>query len=300
MTVRTFTWADLPALFELVSLVRAGGAEGPGSTELLREELAQPGLAPQENCFLYENDRELQAYYIVHPELPIGRAVLEMGLRPGHTGGGIEREVVRSAMVRAKGMGAGALHVCLPPTESRRALLEEEGFSKVRDYWTMRWRQKELSSTELPEGFSVESSRPVDVQRLTEVQNASFSGSWGFCPNTVEEVTHRAGMSICSPEGILFLAHGKDTAGYCWTCVRGDSGSLIGVIWMIGIAPAYRGRGLSKPILLAGMDYLNSRGVKTIRLDVDGDNSPAIGLYTSVGFVKVGEDHWFEAPLSEP
>jgi mycothiol synthase len=66
---------------------------------------------------------------------------------------------------------------------------------------------------------------------------------------------------------------------------------------MIGVAPDYRGRGLSKPLLVAGMRYLLSAGVSEIGLHVDGANTPAIRLYQSVGFQKIGELNWFEIKL---
>ena len=67
---------------------------------------------------------------------------------------------------------------------------------------------------------------------------------------------------------------------------------------MIGVVPDYRGRGISRTILLASMDYLRSLDVADIGLQVDGSNTPATRLYTSVGFEKVGELHWFELVLS--
>ena len=42
------------------------------------------------------------------------------------------------------------------------------------------------------------------------------------------------------------------------------------------------------------MQYLKPTGVADIGLHFDGINSPAIRLYTPVGFEKVGELHWFE------
>jgi ribosomal protein S18 acetylase RimI-like enzyme len=62
---------------------------------------------------------------------------------------------------------------------------------------------------------------------------------------------------------------------------------------MIGVAPDYRGLGVSKPILSASMEYLKAVGVDDIGLHVDGDNMPAIRLYSSMGFNKVGELHWY-------
>ena len=71
-----------------------------------------------------------------------------------------------------------------------------------------------------------------------------------------------------------------------------------GVIGMIGVVPDYRGRGISRTILLASMEHLRSLDVADIGLQVDGSNTPATRLYTSVGFQKKGELHWFERELS--
>jgi mycothiol synthase len=105
-------------------------------------------------------------------------------------------------------------------------------------------------------------------------------------------------MANTSPQGIIFLNHGDTTTGYCWTCLSSVNGSIRGVIGMIGVSPDYRGRGISSGILLAGMEYLRSLDVADIRLEVDGSNTPAVRLYTSVGFEKAGELHWFERGLS--
>ena len=67
---------------------------------------------------------------------------------------------------------------------------------------------------------------------------------------------------------------------------------------MIGVVPAYRGKGLSKPLLLRGMEYMRTKGVGSIQLEVDGENAPAVGLYTSVGFQEEARLHWFEERLS--
>ena len=300
MTVRNFAWADLPALVDFINLVRdVGGEEDEVSLESLKEELGQPGLVPEANCCLFEEDRGLLAYYILHPEVRICRAVLELGIHPHRKRSDTEKEVVGSALAGAKELGSRVLHICVAASGSMGHLLEVEGFSRIRTYRVMRWQGREVPPMELPPGFAIESFRPGDDGRLTEAQNASFGGSWGFCPNTVEEVRYRAGMTGSTPEGILFLIHGDDTAGYCWTRTIGNPEHPTGVIGMIGITPSYRGRRLSHPILLAGMKYLHSRGVKYIKLDVDDQNTPALKLYGSVGFETATAIHWFEALLSE-
>ena len=306
MAIRSFTWADLHELLEFINLTR--NAEGDNrvlSPMSLREELARPGLSPEENCHLFVDDITTQAgnglwaYSILHPELRIGRTILELGVHPSLSETGAEKEVIRAAVARSRALGASILHISVTPSEYWETMMEGEGFSLVRRYRLMRWQGPKVPPVELPQGYSIESFRPGDEERLTTVQNASFGGSWGFCPNIVEEVSYGVGMSMSDQDGILFLAHGDDTAGYCWTYVIGESRPVAGIIGMIGITPQYRSRGLSKPILLAGMNYLYSRGVDQIGLDVDAENTPGVRLYTSVGFKKAQEYHWFESRLSE-
>ncbi len=299
MTIRSFTWRDLSSLSSLINLVRTtDGDERTVDDSLLREWLAQPGLSTEKNCWLVEEGHEVTGYAILYPELRIQRTLLEMGVHPSYRGGDIEMQIVRQGVARAKELGARVLHLCFSPASSLSAVLKEEGFSWARRYWGMRWQEDHIPSPKPPPGFSITTFQNDDAERLTQVQNASFEGSWGFCPNTIEEVEYRARLSISRPEGIFFLCHAEETAGYCWTNIQGTPKSSVGFIGMIGITPSYRGRGLGKPILLAGMEYLHSAGVKHIELNVDGENAAAIGLYQSVGFQKKAELHWFEAPLS--
>ena len=300
MRTRNFSWNDLAALVPFLNLVRSAGDDDRVVTETsLREELGRPGLLPEENCLLFEDGGELVAYSLLHPELRVGRTVLEMAVHPEHAETGIEREVIRAGLARSRDLGAEILHTCVGPSRFMQDLLAEEGFRHAREYWLMRWQEATVPMAEMPPEFAIGSMGPNEAERLTRVQNATFTGSWGFCPNTVDEVSYAAGMSASRPEGIFFLTKGQDTAAYCWTYVLGDPKEPIGVIGMIGVDPRYRGRGLSKPILFAGMQYLSSRRVKYISLDVDGENVPARNLYLSVGFSKVMELHWFGARPSE-
>ncbi len=301
MRTRNFSWNDLATLVPFLNLVRKTNGDDRLVTETsLRKELGRPGLTPEENCHLFEDDLGLMAYSLVHPELRIGRTVLEMAVHPERAETGLEREVIRASLARSKELGAEVLHTCVGPSRFMQDLLTEEGFRHAREYWLMRWQESTVPTSEIPSEFTIDSMRPGEEERLTRVQNAAFTGSWGFCPNTVEEVTYTTGMSASRPEGILFLTRGQDTAAYCWTYLQGDPKEPFGVIGMIGVDPRYRGQGLSKPILFAGMEYLSSRGVKYIALDVDGENVPARSLYLSVGFTKVMDLHWFEAWPSEP
>lgn len=296
MDVRKFTWADLPKLTDLMGLANPS-EEGLRTQDLLAEDLGRPGLLPEDNCTLFEEGGELIAASLIHPESAIGRAVLEMWLHPAHIEPSLQGDLVRTARSHAGSMGSRVLHVCVSPHGPWPALLQKEGLAKVRTYWLMRWQEPDLPPAESPEWLNLGRYLPGDAEELTGIQNAAFGGHWGFCPNTSEEIAYRAEMSISPHDGILLLRSDSATVGYCWTCTLGDAPHSIGVISMIGIDPAYRGKGLSKPVLLAGMEYLRSQEVIYIQLDVDSENTPAVKLYSSIGFKVVEELHWFEASL---
>jgi mycothiol synthase len=53
---------------------------------------------------------------------------------------------------------------------------------------------------------------------------------------------------------------------------------------MLGVDPDYRGRGISKLALQAGLAYLKEKGIGTVELTVDSENRVAYSLYKSSGF----------------
>ena len=63
---------------------------------------------------------------------------------------------------------------------------------------------------------------------------------------------------------------------------------------MTGVHPSYRGRGLGRGIVLAGMEHLRAEGAGRIELEVDAGNVPARELYLSIGFRKIAESLWYE------
>ncbi|PRC48327.1 ribosomal-protein-alanine N-acetyltransferase, partial [Mycobacterium sp. ITM-2017-0098] len=56
-------------------------------------------------------------------------------------------------------------------------------------------------------------------------------------------------------------------------------------IHTIGVDPAYQGQGIGRQLLLRLFEYADGA---TIFLEVRTDNAPAIALYESAGFTKVG------------
>lgn len=62
----------------------------------------------------------------------------------------------------------------------------------------------------------------------------------------------------------------------------------VAVVHLLTVAPAWRGKGLSRALLRACLDEARARGLKTARLDATSNNAPAIALYESEGFKWIG------------
>lgn len=60
-------------------------------------------------------------------------------------------------------------------------------------------------------------------------------------------------------------------------------------ILTIAAAPAWRRHGVGREMLAEHLRHAALLGVKTMFLEVDPDNAPAVALYKRFGFVKVGE-----------
>jgi mycothiol synthase len=89
-------------------------------------------------------------------------------------------------------------------------------------------------------------------------------------------------------DGLLLLEEGGRLAGFCWTKVHADADPPMGEIYVIGVDPDFHGRGWGRALTVAGLDHLAGRGLTVGMLYVDADNTAAVTLYRSMGFV---DDH---------
>jgi mycothiol synthase len=325
--IRKFCWGDLEPFTLLFNEVNGvSGTEKAFDPELMRQLLSQPGRDPERHCYLAEVGAAptltlprfagegtkiptpvkrvgaaptLAGFVHVVHEPAIGRALAGLGVLKSQRKRGIGRALISAAVEHSKALEASVLHIQVPSDDPySHRLLKSEGFAPVRRYWRMRWQRGEVLRAKLPQGFSMRSFRlGQDEEALTKLQNAAFADTWGFCPNTVEEIRARVRFKRTEPEGIIFVLEGDRPAAYNWTLMASGAQAAIGWIAMTGVHPDFRGRGLGKAAVVAGMEYLVSRGVSAIELEVDSENAPARELYLSLGFQKLREMVWYERKL---
>jgi mycothiol synthase len=272
----------------------------------LIESLGQPGHCPEENLFVTDKAGKVVGYVDVIPELNIGRAVISGMVHSEHREKELAKMLVERAVRRAFELKAKRVHVNIPSDNARvERLFVEMGFEFVRRYLEMRL---DLSETKLP-GVNRNASRCRHMKRgeegkLAELQNRSFADTWGFNPNTAEDITYRTCLHNCFPDDVLLTCKGEEPVGYCWTRIyRGEGGvpteAIRGRIAMLGVDPEHRGKGIGKTVLGAGLSYLKWRGAGSIELTVDSENKPACALYRSAAFRVHAQSLWFERALGK-
>jgi mycothiol synthase len=83
------------------------------------------------------------------------------------------------------------------------------------------------------------------------------------------------------------LLHHIDSklAGFCWTKLHLDTQPVLGEIYVIAVDPDRAGKGLGRSLTVAGLQHLAKLGTTVGMLYVDNQNSGALNMYTSLGFV---------------
>jgi mycothiol synthase len=126
-------------------------------------------------------------------------------------------------------------------------------------------------------------------------------GSWGYNANTSEEINYRINLPNCSQKDIILAFDSNKPIGYCWTRINLQKDKApsegMGRIYMLGVDPDYRGRGFGRQLLLVGLSYLRSKGLRVVQLTVDRENKAARALYKSVGFKLWTSTLWYEKRL---
>jgi ribosomal-protein-alanine N-acetyltransferase len=134
----------------------------------------------------------------------------------------------------------------------------------------------------------IDAAGPRDARRLGQLHSASFHRGWReveFEQLLAERntLTHR-------------LRVGRQTIGFIISRLAADEAEILSV----AIDQAWRGRGLSRELLATHLGHLAGRGIRTVFLEVEENNQPAVKLYQRAGFRVVGRrEQYYREPSGQ-
>lgn len=221
---------------------------------------------------------------VAHLDTEEGEGSAELVVHPAHRRVGLGRRVVEALLERTAGVRLRIwAHGQLPGAVALAARL---GFRNARELWQMeRGLEDPLPAPELAEGVRLRSFvEGVDEAEFLRVNNAAFAwhpeqGGW-----TLADVRLREAAPWFDATGFVLAVDPQDRLlGFHWTKVHAGE-EPVGEVYVVGVDPGARGMRLGTALTVAGLRYLQERGLRRVILYVEADNEPAVHLYRDLGF----------------
>lgn len=296
---RPATWEDLEAVVRLFKACdRAdAGVEDP-TREHLEEQWRRPSFdLGHDSTVALDEGGSIVAYGEVsglNPELSFdahGR------VDPAHRARGLGAALVAWALERAadRTPTPPKLYSAISDSDlAGRDLLERNGFAYARTFRHMeRDLRGDVARPAPPPGIELRPYRhPDDSGGAYDALDEAFRDHWGYEP--FPRQVHDDEMGRADPAITPVAADGGEIVGVCLArLVEGT-----GWVDVVGVRPAWRGRGIARSLLGSTFAGLAELGVPGVLLNVDSENATgALGLYASVGMHVRRAWHVFEKPL---
>lgn len=218
-------------------------------------------------------DQSWSVEFVIHPSIR-------------HADNQVAVALLKSALDEIARDGGGHVHLWVPkPTARHDEIAAAVGLVRGRELYQMR-RLLPLPSSMLADRIE---TRPfvagADEHAWLELNRRAFldhpeQGAWDLA--TLEDRQHQSWFDA---EGFLLHDGEEGIDGFCWTKVHDDDDTVVGEIYVLGVDPDVRGKGLGRRLLISGLAYLGRLGIHTAMLYVDAQNTAAVSLYTSAGFI---------------
>jgi mycothiol synthase len=136
-----------------------------------------------------------------------------------------------------------------------------------------------------PDGVTLRGFEPGDEAEVLRVNAAAFAHHPEQGSLTLDGLRERMAEPWFEPAGLIEAWSGSELLGFHWTKRHSPE---LGEVYVVGISPAAQGRGLGRLLTLAGLHHLSD--VDEVHLYVEADNTPAVRLYSGLGFTHAAAD----------
>ncbi|TAK73081.1 MAG: mycothiol synthase [Dehalococcoidia bacterium] len=241
------------------------------------------------------------AHTVTYGDDAARRASCEFVVHPSFRRRGIGRLLLSHAIMHAQSQAAGRLDLwAYNDSAASGRIATQFGFSPARQLLHLHRHVRALPAVATPAGRTLRAFRPgADEPAWLALNNRIFGGHPENGTWTLEDLRARMAQPWFDAADVLMLDVDGQLAGFCWLKVedrRADG--RVGEVYVIGAAPEYRGRGLGRYLLAAGMRHLACRRADVAAIYVEQSNAAAVNLYASTGFHHHHVDVCYARPLA--
>ncbi|GAB2978961.1 mycothiol synthase [Amycolatopsis acidiphila] len=229
-----------------------------------------------------------------------GRQVAELIVRPDRRHRGFATQLVEALVDKAGAVvSQDKLRVWSHGDHPAAArIAERAGFTRARELLVMHAPVAESDWPEpsLPQGVTLRTFVPgQDEQAVVDVNARAFDWHPEQGALTVEELRATEEEDWFDAAGFFLAERDGKVIGFHWTKVHPADpdrfdGEPVGEVYVVGVDPGAQGGGLGRALTLAGLRHLRERGLGHVILYVEGDNAPAIAVYSRLGFTRYAVD----------
>lgn len=303
--VRTFIDDDMGAYRKLFFQ----GAKERGETwlespEYFRTIINRPNHCPQHDLFVLSHTKQgLIGFADISSEVKIKRIICDGFVHPDFRRMGLATRLLESVFKRSQEIGAEVIHVCVNEgNRTAHQFLSASGFFPKRHYLELALEMEKVKASPSDRGWEgIGHFHEGQETLLAQVQNKVFSGSWGFCPNTTEDIKYYLRLTQVSIHDVILMEKNHTVIAYLWPQRLGfGKGSSVkkSRVHMFGITPEFRGKGWGRRLLQYALERFKEEGIITVELTVDELNAQAMSLYESLGFQVIAGQVWYEKKLT--
>ncbi|MFC2160753.1 GNAT family N-acetyltransferase [Acidobacteriota bacterium] len=299
--IRNYLSSDFDRLANFYKRTVECALSNDNYSEILVRKFSRPGYDPTKNYFIAEKNNEFIGYADLVYEKQIKRIVADIFVLSQYRNKGLGSDLLSCLFRRCRDLKAENFQISVPEFNREASFfLLKQNFSIVRYFHTLEMAVSKTKSLEWDlKDIVFTLFKSGEEDELASIQNKIFSGSWGFCPNTVEEIKYYLQLTGCRIEEVMCIGEKGKKIGYVWPHkLPRDKGSKHMRLHMLGVDPEFQGKGLGKKLLQAAFYRLKKQGVKTFELTVDSENTPAVSLYDSLGFILMSRSVWYEKPIT--
>jgi mycothiol synthase len=275
--------AKLPEL--IGAATRVDGHEPLGEHKFLRLQLGDD----RSSAVLAFEDAELAGYAhtVTYGAPDARRASCEFVVHPSFRRQGVGRTLLSRALAAARDQGATRMDLwAYNDTHASQRIAGQFGFTPARRLLHLHRHMRGVPAPVTVPGASLRPVRPgVDDEAWLALNNRIFAGHPENGEWTLDDLRARMAQPWFDAGDVLLLEVDGALAGFCWLKVEErENEGRVGEIYVIGIAPEQRGRGLARYLLASALQRLRTRAADVAAIYVDESNEAAVALDETSGF----------------